>query len=221
MGGPYLEGGTLEIVGVSGNVSQEGLDSTAGPEIFLPRAQDATSAMVIMVRASQDPAGLTAAVRRTVSALDRSLPIRSLHPFEETLSASLSRRRFGTLLLALFAGLAMLLAAVGICGLLNYWVSVREGEIAIRMILGASVAKIAGWTGAQALRLAAAGIAAGTLGAWFASRWLATLVFGVSARNPWMLLGSAGAVIALAILAAALPIYRAAGIRTAGRLRQL
>jgi len=221
MGGPYLEGGELEIVGVSGNIGQMGLDSTADPEIFLSRAQDGANAMFLMIRTAPDPGQLTAAVRRAVFGIDRNLPIRSLRPFEEALAASLARRRFGTLLLALFAALAMVLAAVGIFGLLNYWVSVRESEIALRMILGARIGTIVLWTGGQALKLAAAGVAIGIVAAWFASRWMSSLVFGVSPRSPSMLFAAAGSVIALALLAAAAPVYRATRIDTARKLHEL
>ena len=221
MGGPYIDNGPpMEIVGVVGDVSQDGLDSEAGPEIFLPQTQDSPGAMVVMVRTAGDPGRLMASVRRRVFAIDRNLPIQSLRPFEQALAASLDRRRFTTLLLALFAGLAMVLAAVGVCGLLNYWVSVRESEIAIRMVLGAPRWNIMRWVGRQAMVLAAAGIAAGAAAAWAASRWLASLVFGVSARNPWALVAAGSAVITLALLAAAAPVWRATRVDAAGKVHQ-
>jgi hypothetical protein len=218
LGGPYIDGSVIEIVGVAGNVTQLGLDTQAGPEIFLPHAQDGSEAMVLMIRTAADPGRLAGAVRRRVFAIDRNLPIQSLQPFEKSLAATLQRRRFGTLLLTLFAALAMLLAAVGVCGLLSYWVSVREDEIAIRLILGAPRAVIARWVGGQALRLAGAGVVVGGIGCWFASQWMATLVFGVSARNPATMMAAGAAVVGIAFLAAAIPVWRATRIGAAERL---
>ena len=217
-GGPYLDGTTFEIVGVVGNVSQMGLDTTPSAEIYLPFAQSPSHAMVVMVRSAGDPAALIASVRRSVAAIDRNLPIRALRPFEKSLAGSLEQRRFGTTLLVLFAGLAMLLAAVGICGMLNYWVSLREGEIAIRMVLGAQRWSVVAWVGRQALLLAAAGVAIGVPASIAASRWIAKLVFGVSARNPVALACAGLVVLTLALLAAAVPVWRATHIDTAGKL---
>ena len=103
----------------------------------------------------------------------------------------------------------MILAAVGIYGVLNYWVRVRQKEIAVRLALGAQRSAILRWAGTHAMRLAAVGIAFGAFGAWAASRWLKSLVFGISERNPEMLLAAAAAVILIATLAASLPLWRA------------
>ena len=127
--------------------------------------------MVVMIRAGGDASRWRPPYAGCVAAIDRNLPIESLRPFEQTVAASLAQRRFSTLLLALFAGLAMVLAAVGIYGLLNYWVRVREDEIAIRMALGAPRPAILRWAGGQALRLSLTGAAIGMLAGWAASRW--------------------------------------------------
>ena len=218
IGGPYIDGPTCEIVGVSGTVSQMGQDTKPMPEIYLPFSQSVSSSAVVMIRTSIDPASLTTAVRRSVAGIDRNLPIQSLQTFEKWLAAPLERRRFSTLLLAAFAALAMILAGVGIYGLLHYWVSVREDDIAIRLALGAQPWTILRWVGSQALRLAAAGIVLGGLAAWAASRWLKTLVFGVSAQNPFMVAAAACAVIGIAALAALVPIWRATRVDAVGRL---
>jgi putative ABC transport system permease protein len=136
------------------------------------------------------------------------------------LEETLERRRFTTLLLSTFAALAMILAGVGIYGLLNYWVSVRETDIAIRMALGAERAAIVRWTGGHALRLAASGILLGAAAAFGVSHWMESLVFGISARNPGMLAAAALGVIALAALAALLPAWRATRIDAIQKLHQ-
>jgi putative ABC transport system permease protein len=217
VGGPYQEGGLLEIVGVVADVKQYGLDSQPMPEIYEPFSQ-AVGDMAIVVRAAGDPEALMPAVRSRVLALDRNLPLRDFGTFERTLGAGLARRRFSTLLLTLFAGLAMLLAAIGIYGLLSYWVSIREPEIAIRLALGARRTVILRWASFQALRLAAIGIAFGVLGGWSAARGLEDLVFGIPTRNPATLLAAALVVIAIAVVAAAIPSWRAARVDAAQHL---
>ncbi len=209
VGGPYMEGPTLEIVGVVANVSQMGLDAEQIATFYYAFSQKPNSAMVVTLRTNGDPAQWMNAARRHVSALDRNVPIQSLRTADDWLGATLQRRRFATLLLGLFGGLAMLLAAVGIYGVLNYWVSARQREIAIRLAVGAQRSSILRWAGFQATRLAVIGIVLGVIGAWSAARWLESLVFGVTARNPLMMLVAGAAVIAIAALAASLPLWRA------------
>jgi putative ABC transport system permease protein len=205
-------------VGVAGDVSQMGLDSEPWPEIYLPFSQAPSSAMVVMIRTNGDPELLAPAVRRRIASLDRDLPIESLGAFEKTLGATLQRRRFSTLLLTSFAALAMILAGVGIFGLLNYWVSVREEEIAIRAALGASPAAIVRWAIGHALKLATLGITLGGVAAFLTSRWMGSLVFGVSAQDPVMLAAAAFAVLSIIVLAALLPVWRATQIDTVQKL---
>jgi putative ABC transport system permease protein len=224
-GGPYMEGDPMEIVGVTANVSQMGLDGEKEPQMFFPYAQDGSNpvfinAATIMMRTKENPAALIPAVRRTVSSLDRNLPIRSLKPFEEQLGATLARRRFSTLLLGVFAALAMALAGVGIYGVLNYWVSVRNREIAVRMALGAERPAILRWAGWQALRLALAGIALGAAGGWSAARLLKSMVYGVSERSPVTMLLAVIVVLAIAGLAAGLPVWRATRVDVSRNLRE-
>jgi ABC-type antimicrobial peptide transport system permease subunit len=177
--------------------------------------------MVLMIRSAGDPQMLGPAVRKRVAALDRNLPVQRLRPFAETVAGSLAQQRFSTLLLALFAALAMTLAGVGIYGLLNYWVRVREGEIAIRMALGAPRVAILRWAGRQALRLALIGAAIGVAGGWTASRWLADLVVGMGARDLTTLAAAAAAVVGIAMMAAAIPIWRATRVDAVDRLHHV
>jgi putative ABC transport system permease protein len=209
VGGPYAAGPVLEIIGVVTNVSQMGLDGEQMPEFYYAFSQHPSAAMVVMIRTSSDPAALMPAARRHVSAIDRNVPIQSLRTAEDWLGATLERRRFSTMLLGLFAALAMILAAVSIYGVLNYWVSARQREIAIRLAVGAQPSAILRWAGMHATRLAALGIGLGVFGAWGASRWLNSLVFGVSARNPGMMILAGAVVIGIAALAASVPLVRA------------
>lgn len=219
-GGPYMEGPTLEIVGVVANVSQMGLDAEQMPTFYYPFSQNPSSAMVVTMRTNGDPARWTNAASQHVSSVDRNVPIQSLRTAEEWLSATLERRRFATLLLGLFGALAMILASVGIYGVLNYWVSARQREIAIRLAIGAQRPAILRWAGWHAARLAGIGIVLGAIGAWTASRWMGSLLFGIKAHNPLMMLVAGAAVIAIAALAASLPLWRVAQTDVARNLRQ-
>jgi predicted permease len=218
VGGPYLDGPLLEIVGVTGDVRQSGLDSQPLPEIYLPPEQQRDRGMAIMVRTADDAEALMAPVRSRAAALDPNLPLKRLETLEVSLGAGLARRRFSTLLLTLFAGLAMALAGVGVYGLLSYWVSSRESEIAIRLALGARPSAILRWASFHALRLALIGVAFGVLGGWAAARGLEDLVFGIPPRNPATMLAAALAVIFIAVAAATIPAWRASRVDAARRL---
>jgi putative ABC transport system permease protein len=209
LGGPYMEGPLLEIVGVAGNVPQEGLDSLPLPQIYLPVAQRVDPALVVMVRTGATPGNRTQAIRRVLASIDSNVPIQSLKPVDEWLGATLIRRRFVTLLLVLFAAVAVILAAIGCYGVLNYWVSSRKQEIAIRMAMGAGTVAIIRRTGRQATRLAVLGLAIGLAGSWGTSRWMTSLVFSISAHDPIVLGAAALSVMLIVALAAAVPLWRA------------
>lgn len=209
VGGPYNEGPTLEIVGVVANTSQEGLDAETAPLFYYAFLQKPSSAMVVMMRTQGDPAPWMNATRRHVSELDPNIPIQSLRTAEEWLAGTLTSRRFSTLLLGLFGALAMVLASVGIYGVLNYWVSARQREIAIRLAVGAPRSAIFRWAGMHAGRLAAIGIVLGAIGAWNAARWMESLVFGVKVHSPLMMTIAGAVVMLIAAVAASLPVWRA------------
>lgn len=212
LGGPYMPGPLLEVVGVVRNVSQMGLDTDPLPEIYTPFAQSPSRAMVLMIRSKVDPAALAPAIRARVYQADRNLAIQRLRPLEQVLAATLDRRRFSTFLLSTFAALAILLAAIGIYGLLNYWVRVRESDIAIRMALGARPAAIVRWVAVQALRLTATGIVLGLAGAWAASRTIESMVYGIEARNALTWLAAALTIVVIALAACLVPAWRAARV---------
>ncbi|WP_321476087.1 ABC transporter permease [uncultured Paludibaculum sp.] len=218
VGGPYIDGPLLEIAGVVGDVRQDGLDSQTRPEIYVPFSQQTDEAMAVMIRTAGDPSLPASAIRTRVGQLDRDLPVQRLTVMEQNLRNGLERRRFITLLLGLFAGLALALAAVGIYGLLNYWVSVREAEIAIRLALGATPASILSWTSGHALRLALTGVVLGGAGSWLAATVLTDFVFGIPARNPGTLALAGLAVAAIAVASAAIPAWRASRVDAARRL---
>jgi predicted permease len=209
VGGPYVDGPTLEIVGVVANTSQEGLDAEKAPMFYYAFSQNPHPFMFVVMRTSGDPARWVEAARRHVSELDRNIPIQSLRTAEDWLETTLASRRFSTLLLTLFGTLAMILASVGIFGVLNYWVSARQREIAIRLAVGAPRSAILRWAGSHAIRLALIGIVFGAIGAWNAAHWMESLVFGVKAQSPLMMTLAGVAVIVIAAVAASVPVWRA------------
>jgi predicted permease len=219
VGGPYMEGPVVEVVGVSANVPQIGLDSPPRPEIYLSAAQRVDAAMVVMIRTKANPESMIATVRQALASVDGNVPIQSLKTANTWLGDTLVQRRFTTLLLALFAGIAVILASIGCYGVFNYWVSCRRQEIAIRMAMGAGTVAILHRTGRQAARLGVIGLVAGLAGSWGASRWLNSLVFGVSTHDPVVLSSAALAAFLIVLLSAALPLWRATQIDPIETLR--
>jgi putative ABC transport system permease protein len=221
LGGPFMKGPVLEIVGVAANIPQMGLDNDFLPQIYLPAAQRVDGSMVVMMRTRGAPASAEVTARQTLAALDKDIPIQSLKPFDAWLGATLVRRRFITLLLVLFAAIAVILAAIGCYGVLNYWVNSRRQEIAIRMAVGAGGLAIARRIGAQALKLALLGLAFGLAGSWGVARWTESLVFRVSIHDPMTLCLSLVAALAMVTLAAAVPLWRATRIDPIATLHEV
>jgi putative ABC transport system permease protein len=219
VGGPYMEGPVVEIVGVAANVPQIGLDTPPLPEIYLSAAQRVDAAMVVMIRTKGNPESMIATVRQTLAAVDDNVPIQSLQTADTWLGATLVQRRFTTLLLVLFAAIAVILASIGCYGVFNYWVSCRRQEIAIRMAMGAGTAAILRRTGSQVARLGVIGLVVGLAGSWGASRWLNSLVFAVSIYDPVVFSSAALAAFLIVLLAAAVPLWRATQIDPIETLR--
>ena len=177
------EPGMLEIVGVVGNVKHMKLSGEADPEAYEPHAQ-LTFDMTVLVKTETDPRSIVSAVQSEVKAMDKDLPAYGIRTLDEYLSASVARPRFNTLLLAIFAGLALILTAVGLYGVMNYSVTQRTHEIGIRAALGAQQHDVLKMVVRQGMTLTAIGIGAGLVGAYFLTQLLASLLFGVSATDP-------------------------------------
>jgi putative ABC transport system permease protein len=212
LGGPYRNGPVIEIVGVAANVPQIGLDSPPLPEIDLPAPQRVDAAMVVMIRTKGSPESMMATVRQTLASVDGNVPIQSLKTADMWLDVTLVRRRFTTLLLVLFAVIAVILASIGCYGVFNYWVSSRRQEIAIRIALGAATFAILRSAGRQAARIGALGLGIGLAGSWAASRWVNSLVFGISAHDVTVLSVTALIAFLIVVLSAAVPLWRATQI---------
>jgi putative ABC transport system permease protein len=200
-----------QIVGVIGDERFNGLAQDPEPAIYAPLAQAPQQGGVVLVRsAGDDPRTLVPAIRRAFAELDPQLALYGIESLQQTVATSIARPRFTALLLALFGGLAMLLALVGVHGVLSYTVAQRTSEVGIRVALGATRGRIMRLVVGDAARLALLGIVTGTAGALAGSRLLSSLVFGITVRDPATFVGVAVGVLAMAALASWLPARRAA-----------
>jgi putative ABC transport system permease protein len=193
------------IVGVVGNVHQFGLD--AGPTYDSYFVAGWTRHL--LVRAAQEPSTTAAAVREVVHRIDPTLPVTEVTTLDGLLSRSVSPRRFSAVLIAVLAGLALVLSAVGIYGVMSYTVGQRTQEIGIRMALGARPGNMLTLILRRGVRLAMVGIAVGLLGAFGLTRFLSSLLFGVGANDPLTFTGVAVLLLGVALLACYVPARRA------------
>lgn len=211
--------GSFEIVGVVADERFLGLQTAADPATYFPHAQFPMSDMYLMVRTRTDAAAFAAMVRREVWALDRDLPIENLRTMESILGQSVAEPRFNTSLLGLFAGVALLLAAIGIYGVLSFMAAQRTNEIGIRMALGAQRSSVVGLVVGQGMLLSLLGVALGLLAAFWLTRILSTLLYNVSPTDPVIFGGGALILGAVALVAAYLPARRASRVDPVTALR--
>jgi predicted permease len=209
----------LTVVGVVGRVKQDALDSESRMAMYFPHSQFTARAMNLVVRSATDPAALAGAIRNELQTIDRDLPMYGVRTMEERVSASLATRRFAMLLLTLFAVVALVLAAIGIYGVLAYLVNQGTRELGIRLALGATPRGVRMLILRQGAIVTAAGIAIGLTGALVATRFMASLLFGVSAVDPATFVGVPVVLAAVAILATYAPARRAAQVDPAISLR--
>jgi putative ABC transport system permease protein len=202
---------TREIVGVIGNIRHFALSQPDWPEMYVPYAQMAPPTMNVVVRANADPMNLAAAVQARVRAVDRDVTISAVTSMDNLLSASLSESRFSSQLIGIFATLALLLAAVGLYGLMAYSVTQRSSEIGVRMALGATRENILKLIVRRGSILALSGIAIGLAVSIAATRLLSSMLFAVSAQDPETFLAVALLLVAVAVVACYVPARRAAG----------
>ena len=173
-----------EIIGVVGDVHQIGLDTSPEPTVYWPHPELVMSRMTILVRTSNDPLAMVSAARNELQQIDPELPMAAVAPMDQLLADSLSRSRFTMLLLGIFAAVALVLAAVGIYGLIAYSVTQRTQELGIRIALGAQRRDVLRLVLGQGTRLTLLGVTVGVLAGLGFARLLSTLLFGVSATDP-------------------------------------
>jgi predicted permease len=207
----------ITIVGIVDNVRQMGLDVAGRAEMYFPCTQPAASQGYnipndLAVRIQGDPLRYAAAIRESVWAVDRNQPVSAIMPMTQFVSDELASRQVVMQLLSFFAVLALLLAAIGLYGLLAYTVVQRMREIGMRIALGAQPWQVLGATMSEGLRLVLAGLMAGAAGAWALMRVMRKLLYGVEATDPAIFVTAAILLVAVGLLACYLPARRAAKI---------
>jgi putative ABC transport system permease protein len=210
----------IEVVGVVGHTKHEGLDAEARLQVYLPYRQRTLPFMTVAVRTAGDPAGYSNQMRRAVQSIDPDQPIANLRTMDELIAQSVGQRRLSMLLLSLFSGIALVLASVGIYGLMSYSVAQRSRELGVRIALGAARGDVLRLVLRQGMSLAVTGIVIGVGAAFGLTRLIESQLYGVRATDPATFAGVA-AVLGLTALAANLvPALRATRVDPAVVLRE-
>ena len=200
----------VSIVGVVNHVKNYGIDQESRVEVYLPFMQATVSSLTLVVKGRGDTASLAGAIRAAVREADPALPVYAVRTMEDYLARTLTPKRLLMLLLTAFAGVALMLAAVGLYGVMSYAVAQRASEIGIRIALGAHPGDVLRLVVGQGMLLTACGLLAGLAGAYALTRMMAALLFDVSATDPATFAAAALLLAAVAFLATWLPARRAA-----------
>ena len=217
--GPQFADPPRQIVGVVGTVKEGGVANGETGVMYLPQAQVPQGMMELArqvlplawaVRSHGDPMALRAAIEHEIQAVDATMTVSHAEPMEKVLASTVARQNFNMLLLTIFAVIALLLAAIGIYGVMSYSVEQRTQEIGIRMALGSSRGDVLKLMLSQGLKLAGMGVAIGLALAYLLTRFLASLLFSVKAGDPWTLAAVAAILALVALIATYIPARRAA-----------
>ena len=211
--------GPDEIVGIVGDVRQQDLETETRATIYWPPGRFTYPFATIAIRTAGDPRSIVPAAVAALHELDPNVAAADVKTMDEVIDASVAQRRLTMLLLAGFAGLALVLAAVGIYGVIGYSVSQRTQEIGIRMALGAQRGAVMRMVVGQAMTLAAIGLAAGALGAWLLTRLMQKLLFGVTPSDPLTFVAVSASLALVAAVAASIPGLRATRVDPVVALR--
>jgi putative ABC transport system permease protein len=209
-----------EVVGIVADVKEAGLNEPSPPELYVPYNQVSEKSMTVLIRTDVPPMTLTGVVRQEVHRGDKNLPVSQVQTLDTILSESISQSRFYMLLLGTFAMVALLLAAIGIFGVMSNAVAHRTREIGIRLALGAEGGHVRGLVMREAFVLAALGIVVGLVASLQLTTFLATLLFELKPTDPVTLIGVAVMLLAVALVASYLPAWRASRVDPLVALRQ-
>ena len=198
----------ITIVGVVADTKLYGLDNPSRLEVYQPYLQRPSTSMTVLVKSALDAGAVTSALRSVVQALDPNQPVTPVMSMSDLRAQSMSTRRSTLVLLGVFSALAVVLAAIGIYGVMSYTVTLRTHELGVRLALGAARAHVLGTILGQGMTLASVGIAIGLVAAFGVTRLMATLLFDVSAVDPAIFAGVTGGLVLVALVACYLPARR-------------
>jgi putative ABC transport system permease protein len=204
-----------EIIAVVGNVKNRSLDVEDAPAYYIPSTQLNFGSMAVCLRTGNEPHSVASAVRNVVSSMDPDLPVYDIKTMEEYLSTSVATQRFNAMLLEAFAGLALVLTAIGLYGVVSYAVAQRTHEIGVRMTLGASRSQVVQMVLKSGLQLTGIGVTAGVLLSLAAARFASSfsaLLFGIKPTDAVTFAVVVGLVTAVSLLACYIPAYRASKV---------
>jgi len=210
----------IDIVGVVGHTKHEGLDAEARVQVYLPYAQQPRPFLAVAVRTAGDPAGYVNQMRRAVQSVDPDQPISAVRTMDELIAQSVGQRRLSMLLLSLFSGIALVLASIGIYGLMSYSVAQRARELGVRIALGAGRADVLRLVLRQGMSLALGGIVIGAGAAFGLTRLIVGQLYGVRATDPGTFVGMALLLAGTALAANLVPALRATRVDPAVVLRE-
>jgi putative ABC transport system permease protein len=209
-GGPQSQAPWMTVVGVINDVKQNGLEDKQGEEtMYIPYLQSPNTYSAFVMRAHGTPENLVSAVRSTIQNLDQDQPIANVKTMDQIVSEYVSQNRFYTLLLTIFSGIALLLASIGIYGVMSYSVTQRTHEIGIRMALGAKPMDILKSITGQGMLLAGIGIVVGAIGAFLLKSLVSTMLFNVSPSDPITFVAIGAIIVAVCFFATFIPARRA------------
>jgi putative ABC transport system permease protein len=208
-----------EIIGVVGDIKETALAQEPNPAVYWPHPREPYPFMNFVIRAAIDPTTLAAAAAREIHALDPDQPVSDIRTLDQVVAKSIARPRFNALLLAIFAGIALLLASVGIYGVMNYSATQRTQEIGIRMALGAKPCDILRLVVGHGMKLTFAGIALGVIASLALTRIMSNLLFGITATDLPTFLGVSAVLTFVAFLANYIPARRATRVNPVVALR--
>lgn len=208
----------MEVVGVIKDVKHE-LALEVTPEYYLPYPQDVWRGMVVVARTTVDPASLAGSIRQEVWAIDKDQPVFDVRTMQEVRSLSVGLQQFNSMMIGIFALVALLLAAIGIYGVMAFVVTQRTREIGIRMALGARRADVLKLVVMNGMKLAVVGLAIGLVASWALTRFISNLLFGVQPTDPLTFSVVSACLLAAALLACYLPARRATKVDPLEALR--
>jgi putative ABC transport system permease protein len=209
----------LTIVGVVRHVRFQSLERPSRVQVYWPLTQRPTTGMSLAIKTGMDPAAIASTVQKATMSIDPDQPIYAVRPMDELLADSMLRRRLVMILLAVFAGVALTLAALGIYGVISYWVSQRSHEIGIRLALGATRSRVLNMVIGESLGVVVAGVVLGLAGSLALTRLITTMLFDVNASDPTTFVIVCGSLLGVGLIASLIPALRATWVDPVHTLR--